>query len=292
MNHAPQSMKYIRGEDFKIPKLGMGTWQLNEYQCTDIVKKGLEMGYRLIDTAQIYQNEEYVGAAIEQSSVPRDEIFLVSKVWKDNLDPQEVIDSTQVSLEKLRTDCIDLMLIHWPNESVPLAETLGALEELVNEGSIANFGVSNFPVHKLEQAYEISPYFICDQVEYHPFLPQGAVLEWLVRHEKFLMAYSPLARGEEFKHPILQNIATKHGVSEAQVALSWLIDQAPVVAIPKTATIDHLRSNLEALDLNLDESDKSQLNNLQALNHRQINPDFSPKWDVPKTLDSISVSLS
>ena len=276
-----QSMKYITGDDFKIPKLGMGTWQVNGYDCTNIVTKGLETGYRLIDTAQIYNNEEYVGAAIDQTGVVRKDIFLVSKVWRENLSAQTVIDSTQQSLDKLKTDYIDLMLIHWPNESVPLDETLAAMEELVNDGSILNFGVSNFPVHKLDQAYEISPDFICNQVEYHPFLSQKPVLNWLEKHNKFMMAYSPLARGEVFKNPTINKIATKHGVSPAQVSLAWLIAQPAVVAIPKTASADHLRSNLEALDLKLDSTDLAELDTLQAMNNRTINPDFSPKWDVP-----------
>lgn len=274
-------MKSLNQLGLKIPKLGMGTWQLDGYKCTDIVASGLDAGYRLIDTAQAYDNEEYVGAGIEQSGIQRKDIFLVSKVWRENLSPDDVINSTKESLDRLKTDYVDLMLIHWPNEEFALEDTLGSMEELLNEGLVKNFGVSNFPVAWLERTQELAPEFVCNQVEFHPFLPQDVVLSWLKKHNKFMMAYSPLARGEVFKNPIIQKIAHKHAVSEAQVVLAWLMEHEAVIAIPKTSTVEHLRSNLESLQVALDPDDLANLSNLKALNRRVINPDFSPKWDEP-----------
>lgn len=274
-------MKYHKLNDLKVPKLGMGTWQLEGYTCTEIVSKGLDFGYRLVDTAQIYQNEEYVGEGIEKSGVPRDEIFLVSKVWRDHLSSEDVVNSTRESLDKLRTDYVDLMLIHWPNDQFALEDTLSGMEELLNEGLVQNFGVSNFTVSLMNRTNEIAPDFACNQVEYHPLLSQDPVLDWVRSHHKFMMAYSPLARGHIFENEIIKKLAHKHAVTEAQVTLAWLLSQDNVVAIPRTSSEDHLKSNLESLQVQLDEEDVRSLNNLKVLNKRTIDPDFAPKWDAP-----------
>lgn len=274
-------MKYFNGPQFKIPKLGIGTWQLKGYECAEIVAQGLDAGYRLVDTAQAYENEEYVGAGIEQSGVAREEIFLVTKVWRDNLSRDSVVDTTRESLEKLKTNYVDLILIHWPNEKFALDETLAGMEELLNEGLVLNFGVSNFPVELLERTQELAPEFVCNQVEYHPFLSQDPVIDWLKEHDKFLMAYSPLARGAVFKSDIIKKIANKHGATEAQISLAWLIQQDPVIAIPKTKTPEHLKHNLESLQIQLDAEDLASLDELKTFNKRLIDPDFSPKWDFP-----------
>ncbi len=272
-------MKYYSSADLKIPKLGMGTWQLEGFNCSDIVAKGLDMGYRLIDTAQIYHNEEYVGEGIERSGIDRSEIFLVNKVWRENLSREDVINSTRESLDKLKTDYVDLMLIHWPNDSIALDETLMGMEELLNEGMVQNFGVSNFPLALLDQTEEIAPDFVCNQVEYHPFLSQEPILEWLKKNNKFMMAYSPLARGQVFKDEVIQKIAHKHAVSEAQVVLAWLIEKESIVAIPKASSEDHLMRNLESLLIKLDKEDLEKIESLKYYNRRVINPEFSPKWD-------------
>lgn len=273
-------MKYYNSPSIKIPKLGIGTWQIEGYNCTEIVAKGLSAGYRLVDTAQIYNNEEFVGEGIEKSGVDRENIFLVSKVWRDNLSREDVVSSTRESLDKLRTDYVDLMLIHWPNDAIALDETLAGMEEILNEGMAQNFGVSNFPLEWLERTQEITPDFVCNQVEYHPFISQDVVLNWLKKHDKFMMAYSPLARGGVFKNEVIQKIANKHAATEAQISLAWLLEQDHVVAIPKTATEDHLLRNLESLEIQLDAEDIESINGLKSLNKRLIKPEFSPKWDV------------
>lgn len=273
-------MTYHNSPSIKIPKLGIGTWMVEGYRCTEIVAKGLNAGYRLVDTAQIYGNEEYVGAGIEESGVPRENIFLVSKVWRDNLSREDVVSSTRESLDKLRTDYIDLMLIHWPNDQIALDETLAGMEELLNEGMAQNFGVSNFPVSLLERTQELSPDFVCNQVEYHPLISQDAVLKWLRDHDKFMMAYSPLARGEVFHNETIKKIANKHAATEAQISLAWLLQQEGVVAIPKTSSEEHLLRNLESLQIQLDREDVESINNLKTLNRRMVNPEFSPQWDL------------
>lgn len=273
-------MKYYNSPSIKIPKLGIGTWMVEGYKCTEIVARGLDAGYRLVDTAQIYNNEEFVGEGIEKSGVDRDNIFLVSKVWRDNLSREDVVNSTRESLDKLRTDYVDLMLIHWPNDNIPLDETLAGMEELLNEGMAQNFGVSNFPVHLLERTQEISADFVCDQVEYHPLISQEPILKWLRDHDKFMMAYSPLARGEVFNNETIKKIANKHAATEAQVSLAWLLQQDGVIAIPKTSSEEHLLRNLEALEIQLDKEDLQAISDLKTLNKRMVNPDFSPQWDT------------
>lgn len=272
-------MKYFKNNDIQIPRLGMGTWQLEGQECTNIVKRGLRLGYRLIDTAQAYDNEEYVGAAIEGSEVPREDIFLVSKVWRDNLSLDEILNSTQKSLQKLKTEYVDLMLVHWPNENIDLSETMAGMQALVNEGLAKNFGVSNFPVQWLEKTQKLAPEFVTNQVEYHPFIEQEQVFSWLKERDKFLMAYSPLARGRIFKNEKISRIANKYGANEAQVVLSWLMAQDSVVAIPKTSTVDHLKTNWESQFMTLEESEIKEIFSLQKQQQRLIDPDFAPAWD-------------
>lgn len=276
-------MKPYLNDQIEIPRLGMGTWQLEGQECVNVVKRGLRLGYRLIDTAQVYDNEEYVGAAIEQSGIARDEIFLVSKIWRDKLTLDEVINSTQKSLSKLKTDYIDLMLIHWPNEDIDLSETMAGMQDLVNEGLAKNFGVSNFPVEWLESAQKMAPEFVTNQVEYHPFIDQAPVYNWLRERGKFLMAYSPLARGQVFKNERISRIANKYGVNEAQVTLSWLLQQEAVVAIPKASSVEHLKSNWESQFLTLESSEVGEISALKKQHQRLIDPEFAPSWDIQQT---------
>ncbi len=261
---------------FKIPKLGFGTWQIKGTQCVKAVKKALEVGYRHIDTAQIYENETEVGEGILSSEIPREEIFLVTKVWKDYLDFREVLLSVSRSLDNLKTEFIDLLLIHWPNSQYPLEDTFSALKELVQTKKVKHIGVSNFTPQLLKKALKIYPSLICNQVEYHPFLDQSPLIRIMKKQKMFLTAYSPLARGEVFKNTTLKSIAKKYKKTPAQIALRWLLDQENIIAIPKAKTFSHITSNFKIFDFQLNPEDKRRIKKLTSRNRRLVRPPWAP----------------
>lgn len=249
----------IQGE--KVPVLGFGTWQLRGEQCRQGVEHALSLGYRHIDTAQAYENEEEVGRAIQNSSVPRDDIFLVSKVWTKHFDPDDTLRTTRESARKLRVDTIDLMLMHWPSDEIPHAETLGALVKLQEEGTIRRIGVSNFSPQQVEDARRHATIF-CNQVKYHPLHHQDALVEQAQDLDYLLTAYSPLAKGEVTDTAVLSEIGDAHGKTAAQVALRWLIQQEKVCAIPRSSSDEHRASNFDVFDFQLSDSEMARISNL------------------------------
>ena len=264
----------------RIPKLGMGTWKLEGKKCTEQVAEAIEMGYLAIDTAQAYGNEAEVGQGVIDSGIKRENLFLTSKIWREDLSENNVIKSTEESLNKLQTNYIDLMLIHWPNTDYNLEETFEGLKKLHDSKKIKHFGVSNFPINLLEECEKYSSEFVCNQVEYHPYLDQGEMLDWLRARNKFMIAYSPLARGKVLDDKEILKIANKHNVEIAQVVLAWQMSQPGVVTIPKASSKEHLKSNFESLSLSLDPEDLSKLDSLTTKNDRIINPDFAPQWEA------------
>ncbi len=271
-----------------IPTLGFGTFQLQGDTCRQAVKTALEVGYRLLDTARMYDNEEQVAAGIREAGVAREDIFLTSKLnigaiqkegEKTFSHPPGVRQSCEDSLSALATDVLDLLLIHWPDPGVPASETLGALAELQQEGKIRHFGISNFTVRQIEDAVEaVGESIFCNQVEYHPFLSQQPVLSACRDHDIIVEAYSPLARGEVLADETLRGIGAAHGKSPAQVAIRWLIQQQ-VVAIPKGTSEDHIRQNAEVFDFELSEEDMNRIADLPK-DRRLIDPPFAPHWDT------------
>ena len=261
-----------------MPVLGLGTWENDDpAQCTESVANALDAGYRHVDTAQIYGNEAAVGKGIAESDVDRDDIFLASKVWIDQLSPADVAASTRESLDKLGVDAVDLMYVHWPAGEYEPEETLPAFAELRDDGLIDRIGVSNFEPHHLDAATDAlgeAPF--ANQVEMHPLLRQEELREYADANDVELVAYSPLARGEILDDPAIVDIAEKHGVSAAQVSLAWLREKG-VTAIPKATGIDHIRDNLASVDLTLDDEDVERIDSLGRTD-RQLNPDFGPDW--------------
>uniref|UniRef100_A0A7V3YMZ5 Aldo/keto reductase n=1 Tax=Candidatus Caldatribacterium californiense TaxID=1454726 RepID=A0A7V3YMZ5_9BACT len=245
-------MQYIELHGAKVPVIGLGTWDLRGDEGYRAVLSALSLGYRHIDTAEFYDNEREVGRAIRDSGVPREDIFLTTKVWYTHLHFQDLVHSCEESLRKLGTDYVDLYLIHWPSEAVPLEESLRAMEKLHKEGKVRFIGVSNFDVALLEKARTLTTLpILTDQVEYHPYLSQKPLLEYCQKHRIILTAYSPLARGRLFGDPLLQDIARKYGKTVSQVVLRWLVEQDMVVAIPKAKDVKHQQENLEIFDFSL-----------------------------------------
>ncbi|MFB6099677.1 MAG: aldo/keto reductase [Candidatus Nanohalobium sp.] len=261
-----------------MPQLGLGTWQNDKPgECSNAVKTALKMGYNHIDTAQIYENEEHVGKGIEKAEVDREKFFLASKVWIDQLGSEEnVVSSTEESLEKLGVEKVDLMYVHWPSGEYQAETTLNAMQKLVEKEMAENIGVSNFEPQQLDEAMKIAgDDIIANQVEMHPLLQQEKLLEKCREHDITLVAYSPLARGEVFDIPEIQEIANKHDVSEAQVSLAWLMQKDGVVAIPKATSEDHIRDNLEAQELELEEEDIEKIESIER-EERMVDPGFAP----------------
>jgi len=261
----------------EIPAIGLGTWDLRGGPCVRAVRDALDIGYRHIDTAEMYENEREVGRGIKESGIPRDEIFLTTKLWTDHLTARTVPKSAEASLKRLGLDFVDLLLIHWPNERVPLTETLAAMERLREAGKVRRIGVSNFPPPLWREALALAPARV-DQVEFHPFLNQAALLRFAAERDLELIAYTPLAKGRVADEPKIAATAEAHGRTPAQVALRWLIQHPRVAAIPKAARREHLEENFRVFDFELDENEMRTLSSL-GKNLRFVDPGWAPEWN-------------
>ncbi len=264
-----------------LPPIGMGTYRLKGDDARESVRSALSLGYRHIDTAQIYENEAEVGDGITTSGIPRREIFLTTKIWLTNFRRSDLINSLQTSLQKLKTDHVDLTLIHWPSpgDKVPMEEYLGALKEAQQEGLTTHIGVSNFTCAQMDQAKAIlgdTPIFT-NQVEVHPFLANRKVVD----HAKSLgipiTGYMPLAYGKVMEDDTLQRIAAAHHVTAAQIAIAWCASR-DVAPIPSSTRPKHQIENLDALKIRLSDEEIEAINALDR-GERLANPDFSPDWD-------------
>lgn len=274
-------MKTIDLHGVAVPALGFGTWRLNGATCRRAVGEALDAGYRHIDTAAMYGNEDAVGAAIADSGLPREALFVTTKLWMDDLAADRVADAAARSLDRLGLDHVDLLLIHWPSAEVPLAGTLGAMASVQRAGRARLIGVSNFPADLLDRAAAESLLPIaCDQVEYHPFLGQRAVLAAARRIGAMVTAYCPLARGRVLDHPVLAEIGRRHGKSAIQVALRWLVQQDRVAAIPKATAPERIRANFDIWDFALDAGETARIDGLAGAGQRFIDPAWAPDWDA------------
>jgi len=273
-----QTIETIEVQGTSVPRLGFGTWQIEGSEATEAVRDALEIGYRQIDTARAYENEAEVGEGLAQSGVDRGEIFLTTKVFPGDFEPDALKAAAEDSLRSLKTDYLDLLLLHWPDDSVPLERTLQALVELQEAGRIRHLGVSNFPAGLLAEALAQAPVF-CDQVEYHPFLGQDRLLKLARANDVLVTAYSPLAHGRVPDDATLKEIGEAHGKTAGQVALRWLLDQPGVSPIPKASSHERRVENFEVFDFSLSDEERERIDALPK-NDRQIDPDFGPDWEA------------
>ncbi|MCO4316968.1 aldo/keto reductase [Phyllobacterium sp. 21LDTY02-6] len=264
-----------------IPAIGFGTYRMPGADVLRMVPAALKLGYRHVDTAQIYGNESEVGEAIAGSGVRREDVFLTTKVWVDKYAHADLIASVDESLGKLRTDYIDLLLLHWPKSPVPLAERIGALNEVRDAGKVRHIGVSNFSTALMAEAASLSKApIVTNQIEYHPYLDQTVVLEAARRSGMSITAYYAMADGKVIGDPAIKAIAAAHGKSEAQVVLRWLVQQDGVIALSKTVSEDRLRSNFDIFDFVLSETEMQALHALARPDGRIVNPGhLAPDWD-------------
>ena len=262
-----------------LPCIGLGTWPMTGDECTRAVHQALELGYRHIDTATAYANEAAVGQALRDSSVPREQIHLTTKVWWDRLEPKAMRQSLEDSLRALGTEQVDLFHIHWPAKDWDLARSIETLVALRDEGKARSIGVANFPLGLLRRVVEeLGAPLAAIQVEYHVLLDQQPLLDYARQHDLVLTAYTPLARGRAAEQAVIREIARKHGVLPSQVALKWLLDQAGVAVIPKASSRDNQLANLAALEVRLDDADRALIAGLPK-GQRVVSPEFAPDWN-------------
>lgn len=270
--------KTVQGTD--IPEIGLGTYKIYGKECKNVVSQAIDIGYRHIDTAQMYKNEKEVGDAVYASGVDREDFFLTTKIWHNNLDHDDVLQTVEDSLRLMRTPYVDLLLIHWPNNQHPLEQTLEAMLILKDQGKALNIGVCNFPLGLTRQVIEeLRIPIFTNQVEFHPFLAQFDLLDYTYDHDFLITAHTPLARGDVSGNKILQDIGREYGKSAAQISLRWLIEQENVIAIPKASTPEHLQNNIDIFDFDLSDEHFETIDSLEK-NHRLVNPTFAPEWDI------------
>ena len=271
--------KTVRGVE--VPTIGFGVFEIDPGETDDAVADALSAGYRHIDTASMYENEEEVGRGLKASGVDREDIWVTTKVWMEELAPDDLRASAERSLSKLGLDHVELLLIHWPpsdwDELGPALEELGKLR---SEGKIRELGVSNFPGYMLRDALELQPEIFADQVEYHAKLSQNELLEIAAENDLLIEAYAPLSgsAGDLVEEDVLKEIAEDHDATPGQIALAWLAGQDHVVLLPRSTDPDRRRENLAALEVELTAEEIEQINELSEQRERNFDPDFAPDW--------------
>ena len=274
-------MQTVDIKDARIPVLGYGTYGMAGADIRRMLPAALKAGFRHIDTAQIYRNEGEVGEVVAASRIARDELFITTKVWVENYSPRTFAASVDASLRKLCSDHIDLLLLHWPNDSVPLPDQIGALNAVAEAGKVRHIGVSNFNKALMAQAIALSKRpLVTNQFEYHPYLNQSGLIDATRRAGLAVTAYCGMAVGRVLSDPVLALMAARHGRSIAQIVLRWLIQQDGVVALSRTTNEARLAENLGAFDFELDVADMQAIHRLARPGSRIVNPKgLAPLWD-------------
>jgi 2,5-diketo-D-gluconate reductase B len=271
----------VEAKGARIPLAGLGTWDLRGRTCARAVEQALRLGYRHIDTAEMYDNEREVGEGLRASAIPRNDVFVATKIWPSHFAPRELLRAAKDSLVKLRLSEVDLLLLHWPNPQVPLSETLGALCKVKEAGMARHIGVSNFNTRLLDEAVALSTEpLVCNQFECHPFLDQSKLIAASREKGMAVVAYSPIARGGAKNDAVLARIGQEHGKTAAQVCLRYLVQQ-DIAVIPRTSKIERLEENISIFDFALTETEMAEIANLARRDGRIVDWSFSgsPKWD-------------
>jgi 2,5-diketo-D-gluconate reductase B len=272
-------MQMIEANGASIPAIGLGTWQLNDRVGSRIVEQALRLGYRHIDAALIYGNEKEVGEGLHASGVKREEIFVTTKVPHTELTPPALERAVKQSLANLRLSDVNLLLIHWPNAQIPLAETIGAMCKVKKEGYARHIGVSNFTVALVEQAVKLSSEpIVTNQIEWHPYLDESVVQAACKKHGIAVTAYCPIARGRAVGDELLTRVGAKYGKTAGQVSLRWLIQKGAIV-IPRTSKVERLTENMTIFDFALSPADMAEIDTLAKPAGRVVKVGWAPAWD-------------
>jgi diketogulonate reductase-like aldo/keto reductase len=275
-------MQNVHAGNAAIPAIGFGTYGMTGDDIYRVIPEALRAGFRHIDTGQIYRNEAEIGDCVVASGIPRSDIFLTTKVWVNNYSARHFDASVNESLRKLKTDYIDLLLLHWPGGSdVPLAEQIGELNAVVRAGKVRHIGVSNFNRAQMTEAIRLSGApLVTNQFEYHPYLNQSLLIESTRETGLAVTGYCGMAVGRVFSDPTLKEIAARHDKTIAQIVLRWLVQQRGVVALSRTTRIDRLAQNLAVFDFELDDADMAAIHALATANSRIVDPPgLAPRWD-------------
>jgi diketogulonate reductase-like aldo/keto reductase len=271
----------VDAQGARIPALGLGTFRSEGQACVEAVATGLRVGYRHIDTAAMYGNEAEVGEGLRAGGVPRDEVFVTTKVWWTEIGSGALQRSAEASLKRLGLDAVDLLLIHWPNPEIPLAESITALCDAKRRGLARHIGVSNFTVALLDEAVRLATEPLAAlQCEYHPTLGQHRLLEAVRRHGMAFTSYAPIGKGADTEAKTVQEIAVAHGKTGAQVVLRWHVQQDRVCAIPKSSHPGRIAENFDIWDFTLAIDEVAAISRLARADGRMINPAFAPQWDA------------
>jgi len=272
-------METLQTQGIRLPRLGLGTYRMQGDVCRAAVESALALGYRHIDTAEMYANEDAIGAAIAASGVKRGELHVTTKVWNENLAPDSMRRAFDASLKKLRLDAVDLYLVHWPKPGMHLPSMFETLMKFREAGRTRAVGVANFNIALLKAVVEdLKAPIACNQIEYHAMLDQSKVKRYMDTRSIPLVAYCPLAQGRAASNETLAAIGRKHNASAAQVALKWLLDQDGVAAIPKASRRESQKANWDALGVKLDDDDRKKISALPK-SQRFVSPGFAPAWD-------------
>ena len=273
-------MHHVNAHGAAVPALGLGTFRLTGEVCRRMVAHALKVGYRHVDTAQMYGNEREVGEGIRASGVPRDEIWITTKIWPDDYRPDDFLRAAEESVERLGTEP-DVLLMHWPGSPVPLRDTMGALNRAKRDGLTRHIGISNFSTALIDEAWSLTeePLAVL-QVEYHCYLDQRAVLAAAGERGMAVTAYSPVAQGKVFREPVLQRIGGRHGKAPGQVALRWLLQQDRVTAIPRSSREANVEANFAVFDFALSGEEMAEIASLGSSRGRLVSPaGLAPDWD-------------
>lgn len=275
-------MEQVKIPGGAIPSVGFGTYGMAGQELVRLISAALQGGFRHIDTGQIYRNEAEVGEGICLSGISRQDVFITTKVWVSNYAPGAFAASVEESLRRLRTDYIDLLLLHWPNATVPLADQIGGLNAVVAAGKVRHIGVSNFNRALLAESVRLSAAPIAtNQFEYHPYLNQQLLIEACRAHRVPVTAYCGMAVGRVFDEPLLKDIAATHRKSVAQIVLRWLLQQDDVIALSRTSNADRIASNIQLFDFALSPTEMASIHGLARSGSRIVDPPgLAPLWDT------------
>jgi 2,5-diketo-D-gluconate reductase B len=272
-------MQFVETNGARIPAIGLGVMTLKDDTCVKAVDAALRMGYRHVDTAQMYGNERETGEGLRASGIKRDDVFVTTKVWHDKLRVGDFERSVDESLTKLGLSYVDLLLIHWPNKDVPLKETIDVLCKVKREGKTRHVGVANFTVALTEEAVKVATEpLVTNQIEVHPFIDRSKVIDAARRNGLSITAYCPIARGAAPGDAVLARIGAAHGKSPAQVSLRYLIQQR-IIPIPRSSDPQHIADNFAVFDFTLSAADMAELDKLKSANKRIVSPPHAPQWD-------------
>lgn len=265
----------------QIPSLGFGTFQLEQDTVADMVRAALAEGFRHIDTAQAYDNETQVGEGLRRADVRRDDVFLTTKILPEHFAPEAFIAAAEASLERLGTDYVDLLLLHWPSKDVPIADTIGALNDLIAAGKVRHGGVSNFTMDMVNQAQDaLNTPLAANQIELHPLIDQTRMIAHLASKGVAVEAYCPLAQGKVMGNAVLREIGAAHDASPAQIAMAWILKRPMSIALPRTSNPGRLADNLRAAEIVLSAEEIARIDALGTAKGRLVCPEsLAPDWD-------------